>query len=208
MARGGSNQRNRYDRDGGGVNVENGDWSRFQSLPDLMQVDFHWSGFETTKGLYGNMAEVYDTAVGALKEAYRTGRQYVLFTHGYSTSGRGKTSARSIIRALMESKEATPYIIRKKCIKHYSVFVAAIRPNPDGAAVYRRELIAEAETLQAELIELIELSGNEKYRESAKEHLKQVLYLCEEERIKKLRDKMRNYRDQYERRCGPWEMLS
>jgi len=71
-----------------------------------------------------------ETALAALKEAYEHGVRYVLFTHGWSTSeGWRQTTARSVVRTLMRSRAATPYIVRRECIQHNSAFVAAIRPK-------------------------------------------------------------------------------
>ena len=58
---------------------ENGDWRRLRDYPNLMEVDFHWSGFGPREVSYwDSMAEVYNTAINALKEAYEIGKSYVL----------------------------------------------------------------------------------------------------------------------------------
>lgn len=107
---------------------ENGDWVRYRQLPDLVEVDFHWLGEKD--GLHHeNMDAVWVRALSALAEAYKQEKKFVLFTHGWSTSRIGKTTARSQLRKLMRSKFATPYISRKNCIQHDSVFVATIRPK-------------------------------------------------------------------------------
>lgn len=107
---------------------ENGDWARYRQLPDLVEVDFHWLGEEG--GLYHeNMNTVWVRALSALAKAYEQEKKFVLFTHGWSTSRIGKTTARSQVRKLMRSKFATSYISRRTCIQHDSVFVAAIRPK-------------------------------------------------------------------------------
>jgi hypothetical protein len=104
-----------------------GDWGRLANgLPDLMRVDLHFGRGEPGQ-FRNNMAEVHDIVVNALREAQATGRQYVLFVHGSSTSRPGKTTARSIVRATMRSKESTPFIIKNKSLQHNSVFVAAIK---------------------------------------------------------------------------------
>ncbi len=72
---------------------------------------------------------VYTIALDNLKRAYERGVKYVIFTHESFRPGR--TTACSHVRKLMRSKDATPYIIRSKCIQHISVFVAAIRPKKD-----------------------------------------------------------------------------
>ncbi len=105
------------------------DWVEFRKLPDLMEVDFHWSE-EGAQGHYReNMDAVRKVVLQSLVQAQEQGKQFVLFTHGQSTSHSGKTTSRSQVRGLMRSKEATPYIIRSQSIEHSSVFVAAIRPR-------------------------------------------------------------------------------
>jgi hypothetical protein len=73
------------------------------------------------------MCEVEETVLKSLQRAYERGRPYLMFTHGGSTSRPGKTTARSVVRRVMRSKEATPYIQRSECIQHPTVFVAKIR---------------------------------------------------------------------------------
>lgn len=109
---------------------QGGDWVSFRKLPNVVEVDFHWTGQEPAGNYWENMQAVWDTALKSLIDAQQAGKQYVLFTHGHSTSRIGKTTSRSQVRKLMRGKEATAYIIRSKCIQHGSVFVAAIRPLP------------------------------------------------------------------------------
>jgi hypothetical protein len=75
------------------------------------------------------MAEISHEVLAKLKKAYENGVKWVLFIHGSSTSGPGKTTARSMVRGVMRYKDATPYICRSKCIQHETVFLAAIRPK-------------------------------------------------------------------------------
>lgn len=105
-----------------------GDWVRFRELPNLMERDLHWAGETPTGAYWENMETVWRVALESLQAAQAQGKQYVLFTHGWSTSRVGKTTSRSQVRKLMASREATPYILRNQCIQHDSVFVAAIRP--------------------------------------------------------------------------------
>lgn len=99
-----------------------------QLLPDMVECDFHWMNDPST-GLYNeNMQAVWDVALDAIINAQATGKKFVLFTHGGSTSRIGKTTSRSQVRKLMRSKEATPYLLRRDCIEQHTVFVAAIRP--------------------------------------------------------------------------------
>ncbi|MFZ2854343.1 MAG: hypothetical protein WAZ34_09570 [Rhodocyclaceae bacterium] len=109
---------------------EEGDWVRFRELPNLMECDLHWAGETPTGAYWEHMETVWRVALESLRAAQAQGKQFVLFTHGWSTSHAGKTTSRSQIRKLMVSKHATPFILRSQCIQHNSVFVAAIRPQP------------------------------------------------------------------------------
>ena len=103
-----------------------GDWVQYRQLPDLVEVDLHWCGLEGGQ-YYENMQQVWERVLGAITEAHSKKKKFVLFTHGWSSSRVGKTTARSQVRKLMLSKTVTPYIDRSACIQHDSVFVAAIR---------------------------------------------------------------------------------
>jgi hypothetical protein len=120
-----------------------GSWKQYRALPgEMTEVDFHrcpedrhpddrdreWVPYAA------KMGQVEHDALEALKDAYERGVNWVLFTHGWSTSGPFKMTSRSVVRQLMRSKEATPYIRRSMCIQHESVFVAAIRPRPSTPA--------------------------------------------------------------------------
>ena len=105
-----------------------GDWVRFRELPNVMERDLHWAVETPTGAYWEHMETVWSFALESLQAAQIQGKQFVLFTHGWSTSHVGKTTSRSQVRKLMASKEATPYILRSECIQHDSVFVAAIRP--------------------------------------------------------------------------------
>lgn len=104
-------------------------WIEYRELPDLWEYDFHRSDKQAYFDHWELMEQVYDETLKVLKVAQAKGYQHVLFTHGWSTSRPGATTTRSQIRKLMKSKDATPYIIRKNCIQHESVFVAAIKPK-------------------------------------------------------------------------------
>lgn len=96
--------------------------------PGVMEVDFHHDGKRDHDLSYEEaMEQVREKALSALKTAQLEGYEFVLFTHGLSTSRPGTSTARSEIRGLMRSKDATPYIVRKNCIQHESVFRAAIK---------------------------------------------------------------------------------
>jgi hypothetical protein len=80
------------------------------------------------------MARVHEEALAALRHAQAIGKPWVLFTHGASTSGPGRQSARSVVRQLMRSPAAIPYIVRNECIQHETVFFANIRPKTKDVA--------------------------------------------------------------------------
>ena len=65
----------------------------------------------------------------SLRKAQENGRPYVMFVHGSSTSRPGQTTARSVVRRFMRSKEATPFMVKAQCVRHPTVFVAKIRNN-------------------------------------------------------------------------------
>jgi hypothetical protein len=106
-------------------------WTEYRSqfnLSESDEIDFHFGKRDrSVKSFAQAMAEVTALVVAALEEAQRKRRPYVMFTHGSSTSRRGKTTARSQIRNFMRSKHATPLIDRKGCIQHNTVFIAKIR---------------------------------------------------------------------------------
>jgi hypothetical protein len=105
-----------------------GDWTQYRRRDGVTEVDFHRSEFGPRDIPYWEaMVAVRQETLTALKSAYERGDKWVLFRHGSSTSRLGKQTARSEVRGLMRSKEATPYICRRECIQHETVFVAAIR---------------------------------------------------------------------------------
>jgi hypothetical protein len=106
-----------------------GNWVEYRNRFDgLVECDFHWSEEGRGGSYYENMDMVWNRALEVLQKAQAEGKEYVLFSHGWSTSRMGTTTSRSQVRKLMRSKDSTPYIIRSKSIQHNSVFVAAIRP--------------------------------------------------------------------------------
>ena len=110
---------------------EIGDWKEYREYPNSIEVDLHHSEFGRREISYEEaMRNVWEETLSALQSAYEKGLSYVIFTHGRFTSRPGRTTARSQVRKLMRSKDTTPYIIKKECIQHPSVFVAAIRPVP------------------------------------------------------------------------------
>ena len=111
---------------------QNRNWVEYRELPKLLEHDFHRYNPDPNAPklpYHELMDNVYKEALEVLKTAQNQGKEFVLFTHGLSTSRMGETTTRSQIRKLMKGKDATPYIIRKNCIQQSSVFVAAIRPK-------------------------------------------------------------------------------
>jgi hypothetical protein len=107
-----------------------GNWTDFRAefgLTRQDEIDLHF-GARVCGEYYEAMAEVADLVEGSLIEAQKKGRPYVMFIHGWSTSRPGKTTARSVVRQFMRSKNATPFIERLSCIQHETVFIAKIRP--------------------------------------------------------------------------------
>ncbi len=103
-------------------------WIEYRKLANLVEVDFHPQEGGNGLPYWERMEEASSRTISALREAQKAGKQYVLFTHGSSTSHRGKTTCRSQVRSVMRSKEATALIMRGACIQQDSVFLAAIRP--------------------------------------------------------------------------------
>ena len=104
-----------------------GNWVEYRKLGKHLEIDFH---NEFREGPYYEwLEEVKSRVVSALREAYENDYEWVIFTHGKSTSRLGKSTARSVVRNVMRSKESTPYIVKNKSIQHFTVFVACIRPK-------------------------------------------------------------------------------
>ena len=106
-------------------------WTNFRARPLTIEVDFHKR--EPREIAYHEaMAHVREEALEALKKAWKIGLKFVLFTHGSSTSGRGRQTARSEVRKLMRDKSVTAYILRSDCTQHPNCFLAAVRENPNA----------------------------------------------------------------------------
>ena len=108
-----------------------GPWVQYRAL-NPVEVDFHYGPqyhlpYHEHEPFESRMDRAHGEALDALKNAQASGVGWVLFTHGASTSAPGKRSARSVVRGLMRSPAATPYVVRKDCIQHETVFVAKIR---------------------------------------------------------------------------------
>ncbi len=84
-----------------------------------MEVDYHFSDCGSREVPYGEgRAEVQRIALEALRKAYEIGLKYVIFIHGRFTSRPGLTTARSEVRKMFRSQDATPFGIRRDCIPH------------------------------------------------------------------------------------------
>ncbi len=104
-----------------------GNWTELRKY-NPKEIDFHY-GNGLGVAYWDAMTEVKEIVRDRLVSAQRDGDPYVLFTHGRSTSRRGRTTARSVVRGFMRSAEATPLIIRKECIQHQSAFLARVRQH-------------------------------------------------------------------------------
>jgi hypothetical protein len=96
------------------------------------EVDLHFDRRDPHTPYWDVMAEVRDIVENALMKAQKSNRSYVLFIHGWSTSRKGKTTARSVVRQFMRSSAATQYIERNACIQDEAVFLAKIRRDGGG----------------------------------------------------------------------------
>lgn len=107
--------------------TESGDWTRFRALKPR-EFDLHrceWGRREVP--YWVAMQEVRDDTLAELVAAQKSGAEWLLIRHGGSTSGPGKTTARSVVRRIMRSSSATPFIVRRDCVQHEMVFLARIQ---------------------------------------------------------------------------------
>jgi len=116
----------------------NGNWTdivaKFNLGPEDI-IDFHFGPRDGSVKTYDEaMFEVKERVVAGVQNAQQRGRHYVMFVHGHSTSGPGKTTARSVVRQFMRSREATPYIERRGCVQHETVFLAKIKKRVGSAS--------------------------------------------------------------------------
>jgi len=112
-----------------GCNFETGrgDGREWKAHPKALVVDYH-DGPDHGMAYWEHLEDFYNRTIDGLEKAQKEGYEYILFTHGWSTSRQGAQTARSEVRKIMRGKEGTPFIIRKKCIDYGSSFLAAIRP--------------------------------------------------------------------------------
>jgi hypothetical protein len=104
-----------------------GDGREWKNHLNSMVVDYH-DGKDHGMAYWELLESFCKRTMEALKKAQEDGIDYILFTHGSSTSRQGFQTARSEVRKIMKGRKGTPYIIRKKCIDYGSSFLAAIRP--------------------------------------------------------------------------------
>ena len=110
-------------------NTGSGDGREWKKHPNTLVIDYH-DDSDHGMAYWEHLEDWHKRTMDALKKAQQDGSEYILFTHGSSTSRQGNQTARSVVRKIMRGKKGTPYILRKKCIDYYSSFLAAIRPLP------------------------------------------------------------------------------
>ena len=111
-------------------NIGRGDGREWKNRTDTLVVDYH-DGPDHGMAYWELLEDFHKRTMKALKKAQKEGIDFVLFTHGSSTSRQGFQTARSEVRKIMRGKKGTPYIIRKQCIDYGSSFLASIRPLPN-----------------------------------------------------------------------------
>ena len=122
------------------IQKHRGNWTDLRGLFGITrddEIDFHFGRSDFGTPYEKVMVEVASLVEGKLRKAQEKGRPYVMFIHGWSTSRRGKTTARSVVRAFMRSSTATPLIERAGCVQHETVFVAKIRHARRKAASHQ-----------------------------------------------------------------------
>jgi len=113
---------------------ELGNWEMYRQrfgLSPADQLDLHFGRRDHSVSYDQVMADVEDLVIESLRKAQQSGRAYVMIIHGNSTSRPGQTTARSVVRRFMRSKEATPFVVKADCIQHPTVFVAKVRASTD-----------------------------------------------------------------------------
>jgi len=110
---------------------EQGNWLSYRErfgLSKADEIDLHFGRRDRNVASYDEaMADVEQLIRHSLRKARENGRPYLMFVHGHSTSRPGQTTARSVVRKFMGSKEATPFVVKAHCIQHPTVFLAKIR---------------------------------------------------------------------------------
>ena len=109
---------------------EKRNWVDYRALLDLSaadEIDLHFGRRDRDVAYENVMADVEQRVRDSLRKAKENGRPWVMFIHGHSTSRPGQTTARSIVRGFMRSKESTPFVVKAQCIQHPTCFIAKIR---------------------------------------------------------------------------------
>src|SRR5262245_19251885 len=114
---------------------EKGNWVSFRERLGLSkddEIDRHFGQRDRNEVSYHEaMAKLGRLVEEHLRRQQEKGRPWAMFIHGHSTSRPGQTTARSVVRGFMRSKEATPFIVKAHSIQHCTVFIAKIRsPAP------------------------------------------------------------------------------
>lgn len=116
------------------IKNEKGNWTDYRArfgLTPADEIDLHFANEHSHSGWHepydDKMATVENLVLQSLQTAQANDRSYIMFMHGWSTSRPGKTTARSVVRRVMRSSAATPYVVRAECIQHNSVFVAKVK---------------------------------------------------------------------------------
>lgn len=113
---------------------QEGDWTKLRTAGQA-ELDLHLTSpgrqYGPREMSYDQLMDaVHAKTLEALVAAYEEGKESLLVIHGHSTSLPGKRTSRSVVRALMRGKEATPYIVRKKCVRHGTAFLAHLKQKP------------------------------------------------------------------------------
>ncbi len=107
---------------------EQGIWVGYRErfgLSKADEIDLHFERRDRDVASYDEaMADVEQLISHSLRKAQENGRPYVMCIHGHSTSRPGQTTARSVVRGFMRSKEATAFVVKAHRIQHRTVFIA------------------------------------------------------------------------------------
>jgi uncharacterized protein involved in tolerance to divalent cations len=103
-----------------------GYYSKNYTVPNSMLVDFH-DGKNPYIAYWEKIKDWKTRVMTALEDAQKDGKEVIYFTHGSSTSRRGRKTARSVVRTLMRSKITTCYVFKSKSTQYETFFVAVIR---------------------------------------------------------------------------------
>ena len=109
---------------------EKGNWTCYRERFGLSQddeIDLHFGRRDHNVSYDDAMYEVEEIVKRGLQKARENKRPYLMFIHGHSTSRPGRTTARSVVRRFMRSREATSLVVKSESIQHPTVFVARVR---------------------------------------------------------------------------------